>query len=81
MKLFKMHKSFLNCGDDERRFIVANYRNERYQAIATHVNTRKKSNRVTFASLGFDDEQAKIYKSLNMTPAQVRAVMEKKLNG
>jgi len=79
MKLFQMHKAFLDCGDEERRFIVATYRDDRYRAIATHVAARKKSKRVTFASLGISKEDAEMYKQLNMTPATVRAFMERKL--
>jgi len=81
MKLFKMHQPFLDGGDEERRFVVASYRKERFEAIAHHVNVKKKRPRLTYESLGFDADQADMYRKLNITPAQVRAQMEKKLNG
>lgn len=80
MKLFRMHKPFLAGGDDERRFVVASYRKERFNAIAAHV-TKKKKARVTYESLGIKPEDADMYKKLGITPAQARAAIERKLNG
>ena len=69
-----MFKSFLRCGDEERRFVIASYRSDRWDAVANHSSTKRMGARVTYKSLGLDEEETAMAKKLGLKPKDIKAL-------
>ena len=74
MKLRQMFKSYLKCNQGERRFIVAAYRKERFDAIVNHSSTMRMGARVTYQSLGLSPDEIEMAKKLNLKPKDIKAL-------
>jgi len=74
MKLRNMFKRYLKCDDEERRFVVASYRKERFNAIANHSSTMRMGARVTYQSLGLSADEIVMVKKLGLKPKDIKAL-------
>jgi len=76
LRLKDLYKPFLNCGDEERRIVIALYRKERFEAIANHSSTKRMIKRITFDSLGLTDEEIATAKLLGLKPKDIKALRD-----